>query len=137
MKKHGIAFHEKTLGQLFCDTSARDIINMLLSEMAGAELLLEPRVKSVRREGDYIVDTSRGEYAAPSLVIACGGLSIPTMGATGLGYDIARQFGLDIIPTRAALVPRKALEIPVARAAQGSRELAMHTLRAVHVELCQ
>lgn len=105
VKKHGIPFHEKTLGQLFCDTSAHDIINMLLSEMEGADLLLETRVKSVRRDGDYIVETSRGDYTAPSLVIACGGLSIPKMGATGLGYDIARQFGLEIIPTRAALVP--------------------------------
>lgn len=107
--RHGIRWHEKTLGQLFCDTSAREIIDMLLSEMdaAGAELSLETSVHSVAPHagGGFDIDTSRGPLRAASLVIATGGLSIPKMGATGFGYDIARQFGIDVLPTRAGLVP--------------------------------
>ncbi|HEX2751764.1 MAG TPA: aminoacetone oxidase family FAD-binding enzyme, partial [Alphaproteobacteria bacterium] len=104
----GIAWHEKTLGQLFCDDSAHDIINMLLNDMAdaGAALYMETSVQSVIKNGDaFTVVTSRGEVECAALVIATGGLSIPKMGATGFGYDIARQFGHHIIPTRAALVP--------------------------------
>jgi len=103
--KHGIAWHEKTLGQLFCDDSAKQIIRMLLDEMdaAGVTLMLETSVKSVA--AGYTVETTRGGFTAPSLVIASGGLSIPKMGATGFGYDIARQFGLGLVQTRAGLVP--------------------------------
>lgn len=105
VQKHGIAWHEKTLGQLFCDDSARQIIRMLLDEMdaAGVTLMLETSVKSVT--AGYKVATTRGGFTAPSLVIATGGLSIPKMGATGFGYDIAKQFGLNLAPTRAGLVP--------------------------------
>lgn len=107
VEKHGIAYHEKTLGQLFCDGSAREIIKMLLDEMAaaGAELMLETRVNAVAAQDGYAVETNRGNFSAPSLVIATGGLSIPKMGATGFGYDVAKQFGLNVIPTRAGLVP--------------------------------
>ncbi len=104
----GIAWHEKTLGQLFCDDSAYDIINMLLDDMAdaGAALYMETSVNSIAKNGDlFTAATSRGEVECTALVIATGGLSIPKMGATGFGYDIARQFGHHIIPTRAALVP--------------------------------
>lgn len=105
---HGIAWHEKTLGQLFCDDSAHDIINMLLDDMrnAGAALYMETSVQSVIKNRDtFTVETSRGQVECAALVIATGGLSIPKIGATGFGYDIARQFGHPIIPTRAALVP--------------------------------
>lgn len=104
----GIAWHEKTLGQLFCDNSAKDIIDMLLDDMrdAGAALYMETAVSSVEKHPDaFKVETDRGTVECASLVIATGGLSIPKIGATGFGYDIARQFGHDIIPTRPALVP--------------------------------
>jgi predicted Rossmann fold flavoprotein len=106
--KHGIRWHEKTLGQLFCDESSRQIVDMLLDEMenAGAVLELETKVQSIRKnDGIFTVETNRGTLEARSLVIATGGLSIPKMGATGFGYDIARQFGMDVLPTRAGLVP--------------------------------
>lgn len=105
---HGIAYHEKTLGQLFCDHSAKDIINMLqgLMEDVGVELKLGISVTAVeKQENGFVLTTTLGTVACTSLVIATGGLSIPKMGATGFGYDIARQFGIDMIPTRAALVP--------------------------------
>jgi predicted Rossmann fold flavoprotein len=108
VKKHGIAFHEKTLGQLFCDGSATEIIDMLLKECAdaGVTILLTTSVQQVGKVGErFEVNTSAGSYDCASLVVACGGLSIPKMGATGLGYDIARQFGVTIVPTSAALVP--------------------------------
>lgn len=108
IEAHGIAWHEKTLGQLFCDNSAQDIINMLLDDMreAGAALRLETSVCGIEKnDNGFHVATTRGDIACASLVIATGGLSIPKIGATGFGYDIARQFGHDITPTRAALVP--------------------------------
>ncbi len=108
IETYGIAYHEKTLGQLFCDNSAMQIIDMLLSEMdaAGARLMLETSVSRVENQnGLFHVKTSRGVFECDSLVIATGGLSIPKMGATPFGYDIARQFGHSIVETRAALVP--------------------------------
>lgn len=105
---HGIAYHEKTLGQLFCDHSAKDIINMLqgLMKEAGVELKLGISVTAVeKQDSGFVLTTTLGTVSCTSLVIATGGLSIPKMGATGFGYDIARQFGIDMIPTRAALVP--------------------------------
>jgi predicted Rossmann fold flavoprotein len=107
--RHGIAWHEKTLGQLFCDDSARDIIRMLLAEMeaAGAKLELQTGIASVEKslEG-FRVATSRSDVIeARALVVATGGKSIPKMGATGLAYDIARQFGLKLVETRPGLVP--------------------------------
>ncbi|MBO6511844.1 MAG: NAD(P)/FAD-dependent oxidoreductase [Roseibium sp.] len=106
--RHRISWHEKTLGQLFCDESARDIIQMLLSELeaAGGTLQLETEIKSVSKPDDlFCVATSKGPLRARSLVVATGGPSIPKMGATGFGYELARQFGLTIVPPRAALVP--------------------------------
>ena len=113
VKKHGIKWHEKTLGQLFCDDSSQQIIDMLLKECAdaGVRLDMETSVDAIERaEGGnsgsgYIVRTSRGAQQAPSVVIATGGLSIPKIGATRFGFDIARQFGLNVLDTRAALVP--------------------------------
>ncbi len=108
VERHGVAYHEKTLGQLFCDGSARQIVDMLVAEMktAGAQLRLQTRVEDVAKtEGGFEVSLSSGKVACASLVVASGGKSIPKMGATGLGYDIARRFGLGIVDTRPALVP--------------------------------
>lgn len=111
VEKHRIAWHEKTLGQLFCDNSAKDIISMLLDEMAkaGCELRLRTTLEAVRKTDDGFAVTLGGDGAAQlhcrHFVVACGGKSIPKMGATGLGYQIARQFGLAVTETRPALVP--------------------------------
>ena len=107
VEKHGIAYHEKTLGQLFCDRSSNQITGMLESECRGAnvKLILGVRVKAVDRGDSFAVSTSLGEFRAPALVIASGGLSIPKMGATAFGYDIARQFGIRIRKTNPGLVP--------------------------------
>lgn len=109
VEKHGIAYHEKTLGQLFCDESAQQIIDMLLKECAdaGAVLRAETAVHSVRAQGGgYCVTSSAGEELnAPALVVATGGLSIPKIGASKFGYDLARQFDIPVIETRAGLVP--------------------------------
>ena len=107
--RHGIAWHEKTLGQLFCDDSAKQIIRMLTDEMkaAGVTLSLGLGVKAVERAGDrFQVDLDDGSrVTAASLVVATGGKSIPKMGATGWGYEVARRFGLRVTDTRPALVP--------------------------------
>jgi len=110
--RHGIAYHEKTLGQLFCDTSAKDIIAMLRAEMAraGAELWLETQILAVgRNSAGFTVEIEksgrRETLACQNLVLATGGKSIPKMGATGLAYDVARQFDLKVTDTRAGLVP--------------------------------
>ena len=107
VEKHGIAYHEKTLGQLFCDSSAQDIVRMLLDECAaaGVDVRLSTAVQAVSRTDAYRVETGRGSFAAPRLVLATGGPSIPRMGATGFAYDVARQFGLKIVEPRPALVP--------------------------------
>ena len=104
----GIPYYEKTEGQLFCQNGAQDIIDMLLDGLrgAGGELWLNTRINGVERTGEgFEVQTSGGAVTCERLVVATGGLSIPKMGATGLAYDIARQFGHDIVATRAALVP--------------------------------
>ena len=107
--RHGVAWHEKTLGQLFCDDSAKQIIRMLTDEMkgAGVTLSLGLGVKAVERAGDrFQVDLDDGSrVTAASLVVATGGKSIPKMGATGWGYEVARRFGLRVTDTRPALVP--------------------------------
>ncbi len=108
VEAHGIAWHEKTLGQLFCDGSSTQIVDMLLADCrtAGVNVRLETTVESVARDDQgYHLKTSRGPMDCTSLVIATGGPSIPKMGATGFGYDIARQFGVPIVPPRPALVP--------------------------------
>jgi predicted Rossmann fold flavoprotein len=106
--RHGIAWHEKTLGQLFCDGSAKDVIRMLLDEMraAGAALHLGTEISGVeRREVDFRVSTGEGVFEASSLIVATGGKSIPKMGATGFAYRLAEQFGLAVLETRPGLVP--------------------------------
>ena len=105
--KHGIPYHEKTLGQLFCDRSSKDIVAMLRAECdaAGVEILVDCEIQGVAADSGYTVTTSLGSFVAPSLVVATGGLSIPKMGASGLGYELARQFGLEVLETRAGLVP--------------------------------
>jgi predicted Rossmann fold flavoprotein len=108
VQKHRIPWHEKTLGQLFCDRSAHDILNLLLTECAeaNARIQLSTRILSITRaDGRFRVETSGGPIAAASLVVATGGLSIPKMGATSLGYELAAQFGHPIVPTRPGLVP--------------------------------
>jgi predicted Rossmann fold flavoprotein len=107
VEQHGIAFHEKTLGQLFCDGSARQILAMLLAECeaVGVELRLGCQVAEVSRDTAFRVDTSQGGFSAPALVLATGGLSIPKLGATGMSYDIARHFGLAVVAPRPGLVP--------------------------------
>jgi len=104
----GIAWHEKTLGQLFCDGPATQVVDMLVRDMAaaGVTLWLGTEVGEVRRDGSgFLVATARGAQAAAALVVATGGKSIPKMGATGFGYRIAEQFGLPLVDTRPALVP--------------------------------
>lgn len=108
VERHGIAYHEKTLGQLFCDGSARQIIGMLVSEMRGrgAELVLSTRVEAIgRTEEGFELALSTGSVSCQSLVVACGGKSIPKMGATGFGYELAERYGLAVVETRPALVP--------------------------------
>jgi predicted Rossmann fold flavoprotein len=108
VERHGIAWHEKTLGQLFCDHSAKDIVRMLLGEMkqAGAMLRLETAISAVERVASgFRVTTGAGPIEAASLVVASGGKSIPKMGATGLAYQVAEQFRLPLVETRPALVP--------------------------------
>lgn len=105
--QYGIAYHEKTLGQLFCDQSAQDIILMLRDEMdkAGVELKLQTSVKRITHDDTYWITLDHDEITASSLVIATGGKSIPKMGATGFGYDIATQFNIPLTDIRPALVP--------------------------------
>ena len=108
VRAYGISYHEKTLGQLFCDGSSAQVVNLLTSEMgkAGATLELATTIESVEKsDAGFCVRLSSGEVAASSLVVATGGKSIPKMGATGLGYKLAEQFGLKLTETRPALVP--------------------------------
>ena len=113
VERHGIAYHEKTLGQLFCDRSAHDIVNMLERECdgAGVRILTGTTIESVTASATagtpyrYLLETSSGQIRAAAVAVATGGLSIPKMGATDFGYKLARQFGLNIVPCRPALVP--------------------------------
>jgi predicted Rossmann fold flavoprotein len=110
VEKHGIAYHEKTLGQLFCDGSAQQIVTMLMCECAeaGVRVLVSQAIHDIRHDassGIFKVVAGSDIFTAPKLIVATGGLSIPKMGATGFGFDIARQFGIPIEPSRPALVP--------------------------------
>lgn len=107
LSKHRVSWHEKTLGQLFCDDGSQRILNVLLDEcrQGGVELRLGARIGAVRRAARFLVETSEGEYEAQALVVATGGLSIPKMGATGLAYELARQFGHKVVEPYPALVP--------------------------------
>ncbi|PKV12063.1 NAD(P)/FAD-dependent oxidoreductase [Xanthomonas prunicola] len=108
VERHAIAYHEKELGQLFCDISSKQIVRMLLDECdaAGVQIRTQCDVLSVQRGSDgFDVQTSQGRVQAHSLIVATGGLSIPSMGASGFGYGLAKQFGHALLPTRAGLVP--------------------------------
>ena len=109
VERHGIAYHEKELGQLFCDDSSKQIVRMLLDEAdaAGAQVRTHCRVEAIERiDGQgFRLSTGLGAFECASLVVATGGLSIPSMGASGFGYDLARRFGHAVLPTRAGLVP--------------------------------
>jgi predicted Rossmann fold flavoprotein len=113
VEKHRIPYHEKTLGQLFCDRSAQDIVNMLERECrdAGVRIMTGTKIDGVQRAGDtnnsyrFTVETAGGSFRAASVVVATGGLSIPKMGATSFGYRVAEQFGINVVACRPALVP--------------------------------
>jgi len=107
VEEHEIEYHEKTLGQLFCDKTSKDIVAMLLKECddAGVIILTDAADTKVRHDAGYVIDCNHGRFSCQSLVIATGGLSIPKMGATDFGYRLARQFDVDTLDTRAGLVP--------------------------------
>jgi len=107
VEQYQIPYHEKKLGQLFCDDSAKDILKLLLSECEkyGVEIKTQCDITSLDYSSHYQVQTSVGLFQAEAVVIASGGLSIPSMGVTGFGYEMAQQFGLEVLPTRAGLVP--------------------------------
>lgn len=107
LKKHGTAYYQKEAGQLFCAESAREIVNMLRKECdsAGATIRLKCGISGVRKEGDFMVDTEAGTFLSESLVIATGGLSYQNLGATGLGHEVARRFGLNVTALKPGLVP--------------------------------
>ncbi len=107
IEKHRIPYHEKTLGQLFCDRAAQDVVAMLLEECnaAGVRIITNVRVQEVQRASDFVVRADAAEFHAPALAVATGGLSIPKIGATSFGYELAKQFGIGIRECRPALVP--------------------------------
>jgi predicted Rossmann fold flavoprotein len=107
VEKHGIRYHEKTLGQLFCDRSAHDIVNLLERECAeaGVRILTHTRMDAIEHSDSFVVRSGELEFVAPALVVATGGLSIPKMGATDFGYRLAAQFGIAVRPCRPGLVP--------------------------------
>ena len=107
VEKHRIPYHEKTLGQLFCDRSARDVLAMLEAECreAGASILLNQKIREVRRSDKFVVAAGDAEFQAATLVVATGGLSIPKIGATSFGYDLAKQFGISVRDPWPGLVP--------------------------------
>ncbi len=108
VERHGIAYHEKELGQLFCDDSSKQVVRLLLDECAAAGVRIETgcAIGHVHdSDAGFRLDTARGRFSAPALVVATGGLSIPSMGASGFGYELARRYGHRVLPTRAGLVP--------------------------------
>jgi predicted Rossmann fold flavoprotein len=142
VEKHRIAWHEKTLGQLFCDGSARQIVAMLLADCAaaGVEVKVAHRITGIDRADLFTVATDHGAFSAPSLVLATGGLSIPRMGATAFAHDVARRFGLALTETRPALVPLMlkvpelsgvSLEVVTRLGRMGFREAMLFTHRGL------
>jgi predicted Rossmann fold flavoprotein len=129
VNRHRIAWHEKTLGQLFCDGSARQIVAMLLDECAavGVDVRVAHKVTRVEKSDRFTVATDQGDFSAASVVLATGGLSIPKMGATGLAHEVARQFKLRVTETRPALVP---LTLPVPEISGVSLEVEARCGRA-------
>lgn len=113
VEKHNITYHEKKLGQLFCNNKSKDILNMLLAECAEAQAAIKTNCivnKIAKTTTGFKLATTQGNWQCQSLVIATGGLSIPKMGATGFGYDVAKQFAIKVLPTNAALVPFTLIE---------------------------
>lgn len=129
VEKHRIPYHEKTLGQLFCDGSARAIVRMLLDECVGAavEMRLGHTITEITRADRFRLATNHGELTAPALVLATGGLSIPKMGATGFAYDVAKQFALPVTEVRPGLVPLTFSDADLA---------LMRSLAGVALEVC-
>ena len=117
IEKHGIAYHEKAAGQLFCDDRAHRVVDLLLSECGASGVTIKTgcTVKKIEKKDTFIVQTDSAAYTAPALVVATGGLSYPGAGATGFGYEIAAQFGLEIIACTPALVPLSYQPADVAR----------------------
>ncbi|MDD5454329.1 MAG: NAD(P)/FAD-dependent oxidoreductase [Candidatus Ratteibacteria bacterium] len=118
LEKHGIFYDEKKAGQLFCMREAREIVNLLLEEcrIGAVSIQINCEIKKIKKEKKFLISASSGDYTSDSLVIATGGLSMPETGTSGFGYDIAKQFGLNIIPTHPGLVPlifNRNAEIPV------------------------
>jgi predicted flavoprotein YhiN len=107
LEAHRVPYHEKALGQLFCDRSAHDVTSVLAAECnaVGTRIFLNTKIREIKRGGLFEVSTQAGEFHAPVLAVATGGPSIPKLGATSFGYDVARQFGLKIVKPRPALVP--------------------------------
>ncbi len=105
VKRHRIAWHEKKLGQLFCDGSSQQIVELLLNECASATIKTHCEVKSIQKPASFVVETNLGSFTSEALVVATGGVSIPKMGATDFGYRVAEQFGLKLVPPQPALVP--------------------------------
>lgn len=107
VEKHGIAYHEKTQGQLFCDESSKQIVEMLVAECdaVGVEIITDCETSQVEQDNGFNLTTSRGSFSAPALVVAAGGLSIPKLGGSNFGYKLAEQFGHEVLPLRAGLVP--------------------------------
>ena len=107
VEQYKIPYHEKKLGQLFCDDSAKDILNMLLSECDkhGVEIKTQCEITSLEKKTNYQIQSNQGLMQAPAVIVACGGLSIPSMGVTAFGYELAKQFNMNVLPTRAGLVP--------------------------------
>lgn len=105
VEKHGVAWHEKTLGQLFCDTSSTQIIDMLLDECTKAAVTLQTETKIKKVTPGFSLKTTRGDFSCSSIVVATGGPSVPKMGASDFGYSLARKFGLNVVTPRAGLVP--------------------------------
>jgi predicted Rossmann fold flavoprotein len=135
VNKHGIAWHEKTLGQLFCDGSARQIVAMLLAECAavGVEVRTGIRVAAVRKPDQFDLETTVGAFRTPRLVLATGGLSIPKMGATGFALDVAKQFGLRVVQPKPGLVPvhAPAPEVPFYSGLSGVAVDAVATAKGI------
>ena len=131
--EHRIAFYEKTLGQLFCSGSAREIVDMLLFECrsAGVRVITGCQVRSVERAGCFRIHTSLGEVSAAAVVVASGGLSIPKLGATDLGYSIAQAFGHSVVPCRPALVPF-VWQSADQRAAAGLSGVSTEVIASIH-----
>ncbi len=105
VEEYGISYHEKTLGQLFCDGGSEQILRLLLARMTNADLKLSCEIQNISHDGGFVINTSHDVFRAPRLVIATGGLSIPKLGATGFAYQLAKQFGLGVEPPVPALVP--------------------------------